>query len=148
MDKKLTDAEIVKALECCLQDGYPDCDSCPYDDDCNKNSKKALKDWFDLINRLQAENDFLKTELSNYEFLKKELEIDKKNLESENERLKEEKAKVHKVIPKMIKTAKAEAYKEFVNKIKVHAYYIDFPKEHRVVDEDDIDNLLKEMTKG
>ena len=40
---------------------------------------------------------------------------------------------------------KAEAYKEFVNKIKVHAYYIDFPKEHRVVDEDDIDNILKEL---
>ena len=40
---------------------------------------------------------------------------------------------------------KAEAHKELVNKIKVHAYYIDFPKEHRVVDEDDIDNLLKEL---
>ena len=40
---------------------------------------------------------------------------------------------------------KAEAIKEFDRKIKAHAYYIDYPKEHRVVDEDDIDNLVKEM---
>lgn len=41
-----------------------------------------------------------------------------------------------------------EALKEFVNKLKVHAYYIDFPKEHRVIDEDDIDNTLKVFLEG
>ena len=45
-----------------------------------------------------------------------------------------------------IKTATIEAIKEFAERLKVHAYYISFPKEHRVVDEDDIDNLVKEMT--
>ena len=49
---------------------------------------------------------------------------------------------------KEIADAKTEAIKEFERKIKAHAYYIDSPKEHRVVDGDDIDAVLKEMTEG
>ena len=46
---------------------------------------------------------------------------------------------------KTISNVRTEAIKEFVVRLKSHAYYISFPKEHRVVDEDDIDNLVKEM---
>ena len=53
---------------------------------------------------------------------------------------------VIKLLEKDVLTAKNEAVKEFERKIKAHAYYIDVPKEHRVVDEDDIDTVLKEMT--
>ena len=53
---------------------------------------------------------------------------------------------VIKLLESDVQTAKAEAVKEFERKIKAHAYYIDVPKEHRVVDEDDIDAVLKEMT--
>ncbi len=41
--------------------------------------------------------------------------------------------------------AKTEAIKEFEQRLKTHAYYIDIPKEHRVVDEDDIALVVKEM---
>ena len=37
------------------------------------------------------------------------------------------------------------AIEMFLEKCKSHAYYIDFPKEHRVIDEDDICNIAKEM---
>ena len=44
-----------------------------------------------------------------------------------------------------IEQAEAEAIKEFMAKAKVYAYYIDYPTIHRVIDEEDIDNLVKEM---
>ena len=55
-DKKLTDNEIIKALECCIEG---DCDNCHYDEQtaCNEYMKQ---DALDLINRLQAENERLK----------------------------------------------------------------------------------------
>ena len=52
-DKKSTDQEIIKALECCQ--GNWDCANCPYNDKCSSMHKDAL----DLINRLQAENERL-----------------------------------------------------------------------------------------
>ena len=57
-DKKLTDAEIVKALECCVRDGYPyGCEDCPYHMlDCNEGLDA---DALDLINRLQEKISFL-----------------------------------------------------------------------------------------
>ena len=90
MDKKLTDSEIVKALECCI--GFDSCEErqCPMAKECDKDIDSSYKYALDLINRQKAEI----------------------------ERLKEEKERVHKVIPKMIKTAKAEAYKEFADAIR------------------------------
>ena len=35
--------------------------------------------------------------------------------------------------------------KTFVEICKSHAYYIDFPKEHRVIDEDDIEHEFKKL---
>ena len=55
---------------------------------------------------------------------------------------------VIKLLEKDVANAKSETVKEFERKIKAHAYYIDVPKEHRVVDEDDIDAVLKEMTES
>ena len=54
-DKKLTDNEIIKALECCMN-GHCD-DDCPFRETrehCHNLDSLIL----DLINRLQAENDF------------------------------------------------------------------------------------------
>ena len=119
MDKKPTDAEIVKAYELCFAEKgtIQTCGKCPYHKFGKLCKVRRNRDALDLINRLQAENERLK-----------------KVSDIRLECLGRSRAK-----------AKAEAYKEFVNKIKVHAYYIDFPKEHRVVDEDDIDNILKEL---
>lgn len=54
-EKKLTDEEIVKALELCVKN---DCEKCPYlikGFDC-VISKQAENDFLDLIHRLQDEN--------------------------------------------------------------------------------------------
>ena len=58
MSNKLTDKEIVKALECCGSNAYL-CGECPYKriDNCEL---KLSADALDLINRLQAENERLK----------------------------------------------------------------------------------------
>lgn len=42
---------------------------------------------------------------------------------------------------------KSKAMKEFLAQIKPHAYYIDFPKEHRVIDEDDVDRIAEQIIK-
>ena len=54
-DKNLTDEEIIKALECCINDEGCDCENCPYnnDDDCLHRSGEDL---LDLIHRLQGQN--------------------------------------------------------------------------------------------
>ena len=94
-----------------------------------------LKNALDLINRQQAEIENLKHNLKCVKDHKEGLiERLQKNLDDKCD--------------KCIARDRAEAIKEFERKIKAHAYYIDVPKEHRVVDEDDIDAILKEMTEG
>lgn len=68
VDKKPTDNEIKKALECRVKGKCPEC---PYFHSfpCDK-CKKLDKDALDLINRLQAENERLKEQ---NERLKKEV---------------------------------------------------------------------------
>lgn len=59
MDKKLTDSEIVKALECCTKTMVCDCEHCPAE---NKGCVNGtLKLALNLINRQEAENDGLQT---------------------------------------------------------------------------------------
>lgn len=92
-DKKLTDNEIVKALECCIIDHL--CNKCPLNKrraDCLKIEQYTL----DLINRLQAENEEHKQRLETLMPFRIQLEASKK-LEAE---------------------IKAEAYKEFAEKYK------------------------------
>lgn len=83
-EKKLTDEEIVKALECCEDDENVNCGDCPLvRESCAVIRKYAL----DLIHRLQDENATLKAEL------KKELvehEEFTKKAKAEIERLTEE----------------------------------------------------------
>ena len=66
-DKKLTDNEIVKALECCIKSvTYNECEKCPYYDDENEAlvcTGNLLTNAIDLINRLQKENERLKAEI-------------------------------------------------------------------------------------
>ena len=114
-DKKLTDSEFVKALECCCEDsGCPDI--CPLKDmayvgDCVQvKSKHAL----DLINRQKAEIEKLESDLEtlNGQYL---------------------------ILDMAIETAKAEAYKECIEKVK------DFLKQNGFMFCSDADNILKEM---
>lgn len=50
----MTDNEIIKALECCLED-IANCDNCPYEHYCSIHQNNMLKDTLSLINRQQAE---------------------------------------------------------------------------------------------
>lgn len=60
-DKKLTDEEIIKVLECCAyNDG---CERCQYSKQCD--GAEHLINTLDLINRQKAEIERLKSELSN-----------------------------------------------------------------------------------
>lgn len=79
-DKKLTDKEIVKALECCSEEDK--CKECPY---YNKGNFKCLnykffKDLLDLINRLQAENERLKNAYKQVAWERDCFEADNKRL--------------------------------------------------------------------
>ena len=56
-DKKLTDSEVVKALECCTTN-VASCKDCPAFVKVDRsNCKKYFRGALDLINRLQAENE-------------------------------------------------------------------------------------------
>ena len=107
----MTDNEIVKALECCTH-GRCD-DNCPFGgvrEKCHKLDDFIL----DLINRQKAEIERLnKANTSVVEHLKK--------------------------ARRQLKTAKAEAIKEFAERLKERAYPLNF------VLFMEINNLVKEM---
>lgn len=131
MPDKLTDNEIIKAFECCYND--KPCSDCPFYVDCNcttpKNDTEFLpKKIVEIINRLQAENERLKKET------KKCKEHYKMACSERNEFLEQ------------LETAKAEAYKEFVERLKESK-----PIEHKgtlyyeTFTIREVDNLLKEL---
>ena len=126
MPDKLTDNEIVKAMTCYIN--HQDCDECKYCiDDYFCNKAQICIDALDLINRLQAENE---------------------RLESLSERLGVSvnwKADYIYELEDNLKTAKAEAYKEFAERLKEKAKPHYFDNCNFAVPIDDIDNLLKEM---
>ena len=116
----MTDNEIIKALECCSKPVIEECClECPYHLGGQENCHKLLGDIIDLINRKQAEIEKLKgsTIVSNI---------------MESQRIKRE--------------AKAEAYKEFAERLNEKAQIADcFDSYNMVVGTHFIDNLLKEM---
>jgi hypothetical protein len=128
MDKKLTDSEIIKALECCLPQTlviFRKVNTCgEFNSEIESVSEITLSDIIGVINRLQAENEGL-SQLGGI-LLRKGSELFKE-----------------------IQTAKAEAYKECIEKVKE---YID-THEHLSCEEcecvpiskDGLDNLLKEL---
>ena len=112
MPDKLTDAEVKKALEWCAEN--LSCTDCPL----RKTKSSCSSHFLDLINRQEQEIEFLKTELSNCEFLKKEFEIDKKNALAEVEDYKHLDVILNTAVDKLAKDIKAEAYKEFAEKLE------------------------------
>ena len=125
----MTDNEIIKALECCIVSDDSCSDSCPLrhiEGNCFYILSKPI---LDLINRQKAEINFAKyingktvgKLLSDYEELQN-----------------------------LIQNAKAEAVKEFAERLKAHTRKMsssDFSGEFwdKAVLVSDIDNLVKEM---
>ena len=116
----MTDNEIIKALECCTDESYENCDECPYSTDTlSCEGLKLLEDSLDLINSLKAE----------IERLKKEVSVARDAYISIQDRYEH---------------TKAEAYKESAGMIKDK--WFDNRYDSPDVDFDDfISNLLKEM---
>ena len=169
-DKKLTDEEIIKALECCLDISPSTCKNCPLFNITNSTmvcSKIAAKFALDLINRLQAEIERLKKSYLRNQEIFAEQSLENERLKAENERLQNtiialmgylNKIGADKTDTSFIQNAtefnaqlraeiKSEAYKEFVERLKEHAYLDSGITgfQEMVVDLSDIENIAYEL---
>ena len=123
----MTDNEIIKTMKGCAC--TPDCNWCAYFDPKQEYSEKCYKrrnrDFDNLINRQKAE------------------------IERLNKRIKEQKHALFEQqsytadLQKQILTAKFEAVKEFVNRLKEKKLQSTMDK--RIISMETIDNLVKEM---
>ena len=145
-DNKLTDNEIVKALECRVKGKCPEC---PYFHSypCDK-CKKLDKDALDLFNRQNAEIERLNQEIADREishinlYNETKAEIDKLNaLISETN---EQRGVVIHAITR-IDEVKAEAYKECVEKVKKIINDDTYVVLYKAAINYKLDNLLKEL---
>lgn len=123
--KGLTNEDIIKALECCKKAKLnQDCLDlkCPFSTEygCNIDDEDLRNKALDLINLQKAEIERLRNALMGECMLSK--------CTRENE-------------------IKAEAYKEIIGRLKEHLCSYDLPNYHsfKAVDEDAIDEVLKEM---
>ena len=144
-DKKLTDSEIVKAMECKIKFKCPEC---PYFhsfpcDKCNT----MLKDTLDLINRIQAENERLKEENNQLHkaFVNAECNYDDMRLKYIDKKVDVDRLLISNA------EIKAEAYKEFAEELKKKIFFVNIHNcekaEIKCIDlkPEHIDNLLKEL---
>lgn len=169
-DKKLTDSEIVKALECCVESNS--CSKCPFVDiaDIRVCTTELSKNALDLINRLQEEKEESQQLIDHLEAENYVLMEDKEKLKAENERLKSklEPQGFEEADPMdfcgvlcdfaegLIEKSKAEAFKELTEMIYETTWYhinengelvqganseTDIP----LYKAKDVHNLLKEM---
>ena len=168
-DKKLTDNEIKKALECCASEQYT-CDQCPYQEikhyDYDNGFEimpngKQYDDWscerwlnvdlLDLINRLQAENERLEKVVEYKQGIIDVLFTDNaKLLAKQSEIQATATTNVLRDMELAIEIAKAEAYKEFAElSIKRICEQVSAPtpSESYIVEKCNqaIYNLLKEL---
>ena len=95
----MTDNEIIKALECCASECFNACDNCPFYKQC-ENDEQLSKFALDLINRQQAEIERLKKGCKK---LVEKQKLYKDNMQATREF--------------QIEQAKAEAIKEFAEKL-------------------------------
>ncbi len=146
-DKKITDEEIIKGLECMLKMLNNnivfslDCGGCTFDNGlCSEICSKGLmKVTVDLIKRQKAEIERLKEEnriyieanqAIGYQRDQRDKEIDELQKQIDGLDVRENKIK-------------AEAYKEFSERLKI--YSCPLKDGHDMVDTICIDNLLTEM---
>lgn len=141
MPNKLTDAEVKKALERCSSNDEQQCWYCPYIH--NPNGCLMLpQDALDLINRQEQENENLKAEVERLKGCVKTedevKEIAKRAMEPLVIEITREQIDI------AVKLAKAEAYKEFAERLNEIATQ-GFWEAYAYVGTDQINNLLKEL---
>ena len=120
MEKRLTDNEIIKAFKMHLLDNR-DCELCPYGPAYYRCDIILLKDVIDLINRLQTENKRLEKEVNLVSIQFQDLQERYEESQMEIERLNKVCQANQQLINALNKSyflAKAEAYKECIEKVK------------------------------
>ena len=167
MNNNLTDAEIIKALECCgaLDKG---CQKCLYNETFGSICIHFLcKDTLDLINRqqaiveksekvqyfadktiatLQAENKYLNETINNLTIEKDALFDKAEELKAEIERLKTNlNVELENFATEYDNKIKVEAYKECIEKVRKLAVGMHPCSDELRVFDNDLDNLLKEL---
>ena len=137
-DKKLTDKEIIKALECCIKD---DCINCPMD--INQKCLSIYHHALDLINRQKSEIDSAKAKI---EICAEVIERQDKEIERLQKKVEELSEVLSDSIRIRYKEAQSEAVKEFAERLKTE---IDIRPTHSKKQNECvfflIDNLVKEM---
>ena len=156
----MTDKEVIKALECCVT---PGCDNCPYDkyEQLEPCHQILMKDALDLIKRQQEQlnnyshnvrtmaKDFIEQQKIIYrqqaEINRQKAEIEKLQL-SRKQKLKEIERLKKGWKADVIETenTKAEAIKEFADRLKSRTHEISCNTQ-QVVTKEDINNLVNEM---
>lgn len=152
-ERKYTDEEVVKAIECCIN---ADCLNCPQwsEDWYSGMCSDFLKSVLDLINRKNAEIAALTTAVDNStkEFLK--LHDEYQDQKAEIEDLREI---VFTDRTEAIKNLKAEAIKEFAERLhkgiddfrgKREMVMLPYTESALLIIERKIDNLVAEMTES
>ena len=157
----MRDNEIIKALECCADESYENCNECPYSiDTVSCERMKLLEDSLYLINRQNAEIERLQKEVNLVSIQFQDLKERYQEAQTEIERLEKEaedkerayndefclrkewQTKCQELL-KEEQIIKSEARKEFVKKIKEKK--MQSTMDIRICTIEMIDNLLKEM---
>lgn len=139
-NKRYTDEEIVRALECCLCDN-PECLQCQNKELCEIEYDELATKAIDLIVRKMEEIERLKS-ANNEKFCQWDILAEK---------TKQHYADLYNEAKDIVK---AEAYKEFAERLKLHSYIISNESQtgiinrYSVITVNQIDNLLKEMVGG
>ena len=157
-ERKYTDEQIVKALECCSGIGDAKCVDCPYHD-AERCAEASATDAIDLINRQKAEIAVLITAVDNStkEFLKlhDEYQDQKKEIERLSHKCEDCAGCVQWNCDCSI--IKTEAIKEFAERLhkgiddfrdKREMVMLPYTESALLIVERKIDNLVAEMTEG
>ncbi len=146
-DKKLTDNEIIKALECCIKCNS-DCEKCEIYDFCEEHNNEMNKATLDLINRQKAKivaeqnySDCLNTEIDRLKPFEDKIAEFKSHIRVEDMLVF---ANSLEEWLEFCDNLKAEAYKEFADRLKI-CLQGDIRYDYKILFECDIDNLLKEI---
>lgn len=147
----MTDEQIIKALEICLDfvsGGESRCIDCPLHD-CDNCSSEKLKFALDLINRKDAKIELLTMDVNSLTSERDALQEMVKEQKAEIERLKEYETALKKgcALSRCINKGfvQDEAYKEFAERLKQSPSVTNCENEWLCLD---IDNILKELTEG
>ena len=135
----MTDKDIIKALECCIE---MQCTKCPMNyDDCEERDFDSLvKRAIQVFNRQKAEIEHRKKHKKVFDSLYDDLLKDNKRLKENN-----------KAIMQTIADVRTEAIKEFAERLKEQRHTllppIGYPIDENdwIVHREDIDDVEKEM---